>query len=139
MSKSFIKYSLITLAIIILGVFLFVKFYIFRKSDDSVASKNAYYTIEAVDLLNSFETDETSANKKYLDKVIEVTGIVDNFVTTKTETNVYLRQPGKTSGIMCSFNTSEFQKQPIKSGDRVKIKGICSGYLLDVVLNKCSL
>ncbi len=124
--------------LLVLAAFLFVKFYIFKKADTSVVSKKADIVMEAGDLVKSFETDEKSANVKYLNKIIVVKGEVDNITDTKADITVYIKQKGKTSGIMCSFDRTEFQRNVVKIGDQVSIKGICSGYLMDVVLNKCT-
>lgn len=132
------KFILPGVILIALGIFLFVKFYIFKKADVSVASKKPDIEMVAGDLVKGFETDEKAANTKYLNKIIEVKGVVDNVTETKADVTVYLKEKDKTAGIMCSFDKLEFQKNLVKAGDQVRIKGICSGYLMDVVLNKCA-
>ena len=133
--------AVIIFIIAILG-FIFIKFYIFRKSDVSVASKKPDIEITATDLVKNFEADEKSADAKYLSKIILVKGIIDNIADTKTDTipeiTVYLKEKGSTSGVMCSFDKSTYKKDILKPGDSVHIKGICNGYLMDVVLNKCA-
>jgi DNA/RNA endonuclease YhcR with UshA esterase domain len=134
--------AIIAIAMAIL-VFFFIKFYIFRKSDVSVASKKADIEIAAGDLVKSFESDEKAADAKYLSKIILVKGIVNNVADTETGTapdiTVYLKEKGSDSGVMCSFDKSTFKKEMVKQGDLVSIKGICNGYLMDVVMNKCAL
>lgn len=119
-------------------VFFFVKFYVFKESATTVASQKADFVVEAGDLLSTFEKDEKVANDKYLNKIVEVKGLVDNVTDTKDDITVYIKQKGKTSGIMCSFDKKEFKRKGAKSGDEVSVKGICSGYLMDVILNKCA-
>jgi len=135
--------SLVVVLLLVLFGFVFVKFYVFRKADTSVASKKADVEITVSDLVKSFEIDEKAANTKYLSKIILVKGIVDNVADTKNDTaaeiTIYLKDKGKTSGVMCSFDKSIIHKDVVKSGDSVSIKGICSGYLMDVVMNKCAL
>jgi len=135
--------SLVVVLLLVLFGFVFVKFYVFRKADTSVASKKADVEITVSDLVKSFEIDEKAANTKYLSKIILVKGIVDNVADTKNDTaaeiTIYLKDKGKTSGVMCSFDKSIIHKDAVKSGDSVSIKGICSGYLMDVVMNKCAL
>ena len=139
MSGKKVRIILIIGATLVLVIFFFVKFYIFKKADTNVASKKADVEMEAGDLVKSFDADEKSANTKFLNKIIMVKGVVDNVTDTKSDITVYIKQKDKTSGIMCSFDKTEFQKSPVKAGDEVRIKGICSGYLMDVVLNKCAL
>jgi hypothetical protein len=138
MWKKYLKFILLGVVLIVLGVVLFIRFYIFKEAATSVASKKADIILEAGDLVNSFETDEKTANTNYLNKIVEVKGVVDNVADSKSDISVYLKQKGKTSGVMCSFDKAEYQKNPVKPGDHVSIKGICSGYLMDVVLNKCA-
>lgn len=138
-----ITIGLVVILLVAFIGFLFIKLYVFKKPDASVASKKPDVEITAKDLVNSFETNEKTANAKFLAKIILVQGVVDNVAETKSDTaseiTVYLKDKEETSGVMCSFNKSVLQKDLLKPGDSVKIKGICSGYLMDVVLNKCAL
>jgi tRNA_anti-like len=88
--------------------------------------------VSAVQLFDQFEQNEVQANTKYLDKVIEVTGKVsevgtnlDNKPIVMLETNSML------FGIRCTMADSLLAVEP---GATVTIKGICTGYLSDVVL-----
>jgi len=141
--KKIITIGLVAVVLIAFVGFLFIKLYIFKKPDASVASKKPDVEITARDLVNSFETNEKSANTKFLAKIILVQGVVNNVAETKSDTaseiTVYLKDKEETSGVMCSFNKSVLTKDQLKPGDSVKIKGICSGYLMDVVLNKCAI
>ena len=104
-----------------------------------MASKNADIQITAQDLLSKFETNEEEANTLYLDKILLVSGLVDEIKADSATVSIYLKNKESLSGVICGFNKSEIDMNEIKKGDQVKIKGICSGYLLDVVLNKCSI
>jgi hypothetical protein len=135
--KKYIWFLLIiVLAGIVIGIFIWL--YTFRKADLSVASQEAEIEISAADLLNKFELNEENANKVYLGKVIVVVGPVDRITEDSTTISVYLKKADESSGIMCGFNKSTINKTFIKSGDTVRIKGVCTGYLMDVVLNKCA-
>ena len=78
MKSKKIKIVVIALALVVIVIAVFVKFYIFRKADTSVASRNADVVIEAGDLVKSFDQDEKTANVKYLNKIVMVNGIVDD-------------------------------------------------------------
>ena len=129
----------IIVIIVVFGLAVLMFFHIFKKADITVASKKVDVEIVASILQKNFETDEKTANAKYLNKIIVVSGIVDNITDTKEDITVYLKPKDKTSGVMCSFDKTVFKKSSIKPGDQVKIKGICNGYLMDVVLNKCAI
>jgi hypothetical protein len=138
MSGKKIKLIIAIVVLLFLVGGLVVKFYVFKKAETSVASKKADIVMESGDLVTNFENDEKSANAKYLNKIIEVKGVIDNITDTKADVTVYLKQKASTSGVVCSFDKTVFQKNTVKIGDQVSIKGICSGYLMDVVLNKCA-
>jgi hypothetical protein len=133
--KRFILPAIILVAII---VFLIVKFYIFKESATSVSSRSAEFKMGAPELLMSFEKDENASNLKYNNKVLLVTGMVDKVTEAEANYTVYLKNQGSTAGVLCSFDKKEFQKNPLRSGDLASIKGICNGYLEDVILNKCA-
>lgn len=130
---------LLIVAILIVAVAIIVKVVIFRKSDTNVSSKKPDIEMESALLVKNFETDENISNSKYLNKVILVTGPVDNISVNKDDITVYLKPKNETAGVMCSFSKGEISDKAVDVGKTVKIKGICNGYLMDVVLNKCSL
>jgi len=120
---------------IIIGIFMWL--YAFRKADISVASKKADIEIKAADFLKNFTDNEETANKTYLDKVVLVSGIIDKITEDSTSVSIYLKNPQDMAGVMCGFNKAAIDKSSLRVGDTVRIKGICTGFLMDVVLNKC--
>lgn len=135
------KITWIALALIILGLVVgsFTYLYVFREADTNVASKKPDFIIQAAKLLKEFTNDENAANAKYIDKVILVKGMVDKVSTDSASVSVYLMSPDNVSGIQCGFDIKAIDLASIKQGDSIKVKGICTGYLMDVVLNKCSI
>jgi hypothetical protein len=130
----------IALAIVLVGIVsaIIVWKYVHIKADVSVGSKKADVTIEASGLLKDFETNEDSANKMYLNKIILVSGTIDNLTKNDAGVSVYLKNKDAASGVMCSFDMSAMDVAMFKAGDPIKVKGICTGYLMDAVLSKCS-
>ena len=110
---------------------------VFKPAAISVASQKADISIDAATLLHDFETNEKAANAKYLDKVILVTGTVEYIKTDSAGFTVYLTEDG-VSGVLCSFDRNAVDSKIFRKGEKASVKGICSGYLMDVVLNKCS-
>jgi len=136
--KKIIWFALAVVLIgIIIGIFMWL--YAFRKADISVASKKADIEIKAADLLKNFTDNEDTANKTYLDKVVLVSGIIDKISEDSTSVSIYIKNPEDMAGVMCGFNKAAIDKSTLKKGDEIRIKGICTGYLMDVVLNKCAL
>lgn len=113
--------------------------YTFRKSAVTVESKKADVQIDAAGLLDAFEEDESEANEIYLGKIVSVTGKVESVSEDSVGISVYLKEDGDISGIICSFDKSANDVATIDKGNIVEIKGICTGYLMDVILNRCAL
>lgn len=129
---------------IILTAFIFLTaavafgYYLFNKPHESIIDETPVFRSQAVGIVNEFEADENSANTKYLGKVIEVEGTIsDKSMDEKGVLNITLKG-GDLAGIGCQFDKN-FQKDAMgfKNGDQVKIKGICTGILMDVVLVDC--
>ncbi|NVO11053.1 MAG: hypothetical protein HXX16_13915 [Bacteroidales bacterium] len=129
------------IAIVFFGliVAIFIWLYAFRKADLSASSQRAETEIAATDLLKKFESNESEANTAYLGKVIIVSGTIDKITEDSTIVSVYIKNPEDVSGVICGFNKTMIDKSTIKLGNSIRVKGICTGYLMDVVLNKCSM
>ncbi len=97
----------------------------------SLAKSPIDFVLSPEELLLAFEEDEETANKKYLDKVIEVSGKVVKTEESNGKTSIYLDANNPLSNIIFQLEKSE---EEIKLGDQIKLKGICTGYLLDVIL-----
>ena len=113
-------------------------YYLFNKPHGSIIDETPVFVSEATALVNEYEGDENSANSKYLGKVIEVNGTIsDKGIDEKGILNITLKG-GDLAGIGCQFDKN-FQSDAasLKSGEKVKIKGICTGILMDVVLVDC--
>jgi len=130
---------LLAFIILALVVAVLVWKYTFRPSESNVAGQKADVKIEAARLLQAFETNEEDANKLYLGKILLVSGTIDSVTVDSLGISVYLKDSDAIAGIMCSFDKDYREATVLQKGTRVDIKGICTGYLMDVVLNKCSL
>lgn len=116
------------LVVVILG--MGYGYYLFNKPVSSLANERPAYVIGASQLVDQYEADESKANSKYLDQIIEVSGAVAKIVESKS---IYLDTGNPLSSVICELaDPSEANK--VKTGDLIKVKGLCSGYLMDVVL-----
>jgi hypothetical protein len=110
----------------------------YNKGHKETLGTTADFVIAPKDLLSAFDNDETSANKKYLDKIIEVEGVVKAFDSTDSGSSLTLEAGSEMSAIICEFESAAAIKN-IAVGQKVRIKGFCTGKLMDVVLVRCSL
>jgi len=107
-------------------------YYLYNKPVASVSNQTAALTLNAKELLAAFETDEEAANSAYLDKLILVKGKVSKIAEGEKNHSIYLETSNMMSSIICELESGV--NHNLKPGDNTSIKGICSGYLMDVVL-----
>ena len=132
--KKYLKYIL--LLAVLGGVF---GFYMYNKPHKNMNSARADLKLSAIQLFADFESDEVQANTKYLDKVMEVEGIVKEITQDENGmTTVTLEAGSEMFGVICQMdNLSKHKRTNFKEGEQVKFKGICTGVLMDVVLVRC--
>lgn len=128
---------------IIAGVLLLLiigwGFYKYNKPHAGIADQKADYVMTAADLFNSFQKDESAANKKYLGKVIAVKGMISAIQAGSGNTNIQI-DVSPMGGVNCSFSKTDGQTlKTLKKGDTLTIKGRCTGFLMDVNLVDCVL
>lgn len=88
------------------------------------------------DLIRCFEADERSANQKFLDKIIAVTGKVKD--VNKDEKGYYtlvLGEDSAMSSVRCSMDTTHAQHLGlVRTGNQITIQGACTGFNSDELL-----
>ena len=117
--------------------FYFYKEY-HRKPDDISGFKPAEKINFSV-IVNGYKNDETIANKQYLGKIIQVSGPVADIIKQQdTIINVFIGDINSLHKVSCLLdkrNAGSIDKY--SKGNDITIKGICTGFLLDVELNRC--
>ena len=137
-SKNKMKKIIILLTILGIGAASF-GFYYYHKPRTGVAGLKADYVKEAAVLFEEYSTDENAANAKYLGKVIEVTGTVKSTDTDDRGTmNLIIDAGNEMGSVNCQFEKQDRMPELVK-GQHVRVKGLCSGLLLDVVLVDCEI
>ncbi len=97
--------------------------------------QKADVTLTADQLIKKFETDEATANKELLDKVIAVNGTVRSVEQSAAGVTVILGDEGSMSSVRCSMDsTYSIQASQIQQGKSVVIKGACTGFNTDELL-----
>lgn len=96
--------------------------------------------INSTDLLASFISDETLANKTFVEKIIEVEGIVKEVTFFNNRYTVLLQGGEEYMCIMCDMKENQIEQiKTLTKGDTVVLKGICKGFLMDAILLNCVL
>jgi hypothetical protein len=115
--------------------------YLYNKQHKDLTKIKADYILEAHQLVTAFMTDEKAASEKYINRVIEVTGLVTSteFGSADSTLSLTLTGVGDNSGVICTFNGITDKSQvSYKDGERLTVRGECSGMLMDVLLNNCA-
>ena len=109
----------------------------FDRRHQSAADETAAVTINADTLYHQYLTDEHIADQRYMGKVIAVTGRLSEIQRSGNSVIWILStQPGG-GGINCQiFAGTRVDPEP-RPGDQVKVKGRCTGFLMDVNLADC--
>jgi hypothetical protein len=130
------KWMKIVALIGILGIVTggIIVYRIYTKPHRDVTKEQAL-TITADALYDAFKTNEEAANKQYLDKAVAVSGEVVAVSTNQDGKTVI---DFKTADTFVVVNcTCKEKPGDVKEGDKITIKGICTGYIPDanVVIN----
>lgn len=125
------KKAIIGLGFLTIVILLFMGGYLYNKPVQSVDKLKVNYIINSNELLQDYLKNEKTANEKYLDKTLVVTGIIDKIENSNGLTSVYLNTGNDISKIICQLESTD---PNISEGQTVKIKGVCTGFLMDVVL-----
>ena len=133
--KIFFLATVITLVLVGYG------WHIYKKKPADTRKQVAEIEMKARDLITSFQQDEGAASQKYIDKILVVSGeVADVQISPTGQATLILDAGDPLSSIVCSFYAEEtLIVKKIKSGMQVRVKGKCTGILLDVILNKCSM
>ncbi|HOY14744.1 MAG TPA: hypothetical protein PLY70_16475 [Saprospiraceae bacterium] len=126
------KKSFLVISILLL-ILLFIGYNMYNKEVDKVADLKTDQKVEAKTLLTEFESDELAANKLYLDKTIEVSGMVTKVEENEGITSVYLASEEGLSAVICQME----EAVNVAVGSEIVVKGVCSGYLMDVIMVRC--
>ena len=111
--------------------------YKITKPHRSVAGVEAAASIPAEKLYMEFAQAENQATAKWVGKVIEVNGIISAVSEAENYISITLAASPQ-GGINCSFSRKELgAADKFKKGDRITIKGKCTGFLMDVNMVDC--
>jgi len=115
-----------------------VGFMIYNKPHQNMESAAPDFKMPATKLFTEFNANEAKANEQYLDKVIEVKGIVQSVSEEDGKVSITLDAGGLLGGVMCQLDgLSEHKRKTFEVGEIVQFKGRCTGMLMDVVLVRC--
>lgn len=128
----FMKIKIVILFLLLIAIVMGVYFYTYKGHRDIAAEKESY-TIAATEIFSEFQANEINANAKYLDKTIEVRGILTS-VDVATKSIVIDDQ------LFATFKEELPKTLPLNA--KIKIKGRLIGYdalLEELKMDQCVL
>ncbi|MDX1938262.1 MAG: hypothetical protein SFU21_14165 [Flavihumibacter sp.] len=110
----------------------------FTRKHKSSRTLKTDYVIDATELYDAFNKDEAAATKQYTDKVLEVKGTIKEVSKFNGAKHILLNSSNDAGGILCQFEDDVSDRfETMEAGQPVRIKGICTGFLYDVVISRC--
>lgn len=134
--KPSVKISILTAWLVGLAG-LFVGLYMYNLEADDLQKAKPDFVTTASGLQKAFEEDETVADSKYLDKIIEVSGIIESVKPGEEKAvSISLKTESPLSAVICTFQSGTDAADFVE-GDQITVRGQYSGFLMDILLNNC--
>ena len=134
------KRSLILVFLMVAILGLVLALYYYNKPHVNVKKAEAVYVITAKNLISHYQENEAEANAKYAENIIQVKGVIFDISTLKGSSVITLKDENLDSSIICHMLPEENRiTLELKKGQNIEIKGISTGYLLDVIMVRCTL
>ena len=127
------KFLILTLIILVaggIGIYL-----IFTEKFEDTGKQAAVFTVTADELIKEFQQNDSSANKKYAEKIISVNGKIAETEAADSTINIKMMDTLTGSYIIFAFQEQHIKEaKQLKEGDIVSIKGSCSGGTFSKIL-----
>jgi len=136
MKRKIVLGVVLTVVVIITVIALLM----YHKPHTVIATEKAAYKLSASELGEAFSKDEGLANALYAGKVLEVTGTLKEIIMNDNTPILMMGEPSGMTSVSCYLQRENKDKaRTLKTGTQITVKGVCNGFLVDVVLDKCIL
>ncbi|HRH99724.1 MAG TPA: hypothetical protein PK006_01615 [Saprospiraceae bacterium] len=118
-----------------------VAYYLYNKPHEEIGE--AKYKVQAAELAKEFSDNEETATKKYVGTnenmiVVEVTGQITQILQDTSGTTLYLETGDPINGVSCVLDKFSKQiKSQFNQGEQIKLKGLITGKLTDIIIDRC--
>ncbi|MDD7913082.1 OB-fold protein [Polaribacter ponticola] len=137
-SKNKLFLTFILLLLLVNGYYYIVPLFI--SSDKNLEHEIAEMVLTSNDLVKSYNKDEKKSNALYAGKIIEITGFVEKVSFLNNRNTIILKSNTENFGVICDVHPNDFENlKELKENQKIRVKGICKGFLKDVILLNCSI
>lgn len=125
---------------VILFAFFLVIFLYHKKSSMDMTTVSTEIVMDASLLTEAFISNEKEANTLYKNKVIEIKGTIKTINFKNNKKTILLYSNYKNYYVICEMKIDlDEKKAKSMMNTEVIIKGICKGFLHDVIMLNCVL
>jgi len=126
------------LVLIIISLFFIINLY--NKPFIDIKKSNPELVISAQEILSDYQADENLANKKYVDNLIQIKGEIADISFDNGISIITLKDISGFSSIICHMlPEANLNVLKLKKGNQIVIKGVCTGFLIDIMMVRCVL
>lgn len=126
------KKKIILIVLVIVVAAAGFAYYKYNEKNPDFAAEKPDVTVDALALIAAFEKDSASANRQYLDKIIQVSGTVKSVDTSGV---IFLGNAEQQSSIVCGLD--ERHREDLKQaavGSTITVQGKYTGYKAETML-----
>jgi len=135
--KPYVKIAIAGVSFIALSAIL-AALYMYNLKHTDMSKAKPDFVISASLLQKAFEDNETEASTKYINKIIEVNGTISSVKPAENNVlSISLVTASDLSSVICTFPAIS-DPSKFRAGDEITLRGVCSGFLMDVLLNNCA-
>ena len=114
-----------------------IAYHLYNLTSRDMNDLKADYILSSNELVKAFEENESEASTKFINKVVEVKGEIGSINSGENNSsNVLLKTGNSASAVICTFASAD-DLEGYTTGEKITIRGECSGYLMDVLVNRC--
>lgn len=135
--KTYLKIALFVITFIAISAIL-AALYMYNLKHTDRAKAKPDFVITATLLQKAFEDNEIASSAKYINKIIEVSGKIASIKPLENNiVNISLETGSDLSSVICTLPAIT-EPSKFSAGDEITLRGECSGFLMDVLLNNCA-
>jgi hypothetical protein len=105
----------------------------YNRGNPDMKNARADFILSSAQIVSEFESDDTTASKKYNGKTLELTGKIKSMEKDEDDHyTIVLGETGTPSSTRCSMDTTyNLDASRLEEGSSITVRGVCTGYHKD--------